>query len=75
MLRLANDTTSTIYVFGSFGLSIKEPYTIMLCPSLALLALSCVVVCAPPPGTWLDIETSYLVHLRTYVPDICTSNI
>ena len=52
-------------IFGSFGLSTKEPYTVMLCPS-------CVVVlcwhrhwhlCTPPPGTGLDIETSYLVHI------------
>ena len=27
------------------------------------------------PGTWLDIETSYLVHICTYVPHICTPNI
>ena len=32
-------------------------------------------LCTPPPGPWLDIETSYLVHICTYVPHICTSNI
>ena len=32
-------------------------------------------LCPPPPGTWLDIETSYLVHICTHVPHICTSNI
>ena len=32
-------------------------------------------LCTPPPGTWLDIETSDLVHICTYVPHICTSNI
>ena len=32
-------------------------------------------LCTPPPGTWLDIETSYLVYICTYVPHICTSNI
>ena len=25
-------------------------------------------LCTPPPGTWLDIETSYLVHICTCVP-------
>ena len=61
-----------IWVFGSFGFSTKEP--------LYNHALSVVVVgvilcwcqhcrlCTPPPGTWLDIETSYLVHMCTYVP-------
>ena len=28
-----------------------------------------------PLGTGLDIETSYLVHICTYAPHICTSNI
>ena len=32
-------------------------------------------LCTPLPGTWLDIETSYLVHICTYVLHICTSNI
>ena len=34
-------------------------------------------LCTPPPGTGLNIETSYLVHIIicTYVPHICTSNI
>ena len=49
-------------VFGSFGLSTKEPYTIMNCAS----ALASVHTSSP--GTGLDIETSYLVHIRTYVP-------
>ena len=35
----------------------------------------CHHLCTPPPGTWLDIEASYLVYLCTYVPHICTSNI
>ena len=29
-----------------------------------------IVICAHPPGTWLDIETSYLVHTCTCVPPI-----
>ena len=70
-------------LFGSFGLLTKEPYTVMLC-------LLCIIVlhrhwcqcwcwhwhlCTPPPGTGLDVETSYLVHICAYVPHICTSNI
>ena len=121
--------------FGSFGLSTKEPYTIMPCASLSLassvhtspshrfkcrnfifgiqmhicpplvffiwqpfwyflahlvyqpknLIQLCFVcrwccwhwhhLCTPPPGTWLDIKTLYLVHICTHVPHICTSNI
>ena len=42
-------------LFGSFGLSTKEPYTIMLCLlSLALLALH--HLCTPPSAIGLDIE-------------------
>ena len=40
-------------------------------PALASASLSV----HTSPGTWLDIETSYLVHICTYVPHICTSNI
>ena len=32
-------------------------------------------LCTPPPGTGLDIETSYLVYICTYIPHMCTSNI
>ena len=42
-------------VFGSFGLSTKEPYTIMLCASSSLALAS------SPLATGLDIEASYLV--------------
>ena len=35
-------------VFGLFGLSTKEPYTIMLCLSSSL-ALSCISICAHLP--------------------------
>ena len=28
----------------------------------------------PPPGTWLDVETSYLVHICTYVAHICVAS-
>ena len=34
-----------------------------------------IIICAHTPDTWLDIETSYLVHICTYVSHICTSNI
>ena len=65
--------------FGSFGLSTKEPYTIMNCPSCVILhhwhRHWCRCLCTPPPGTGLDIETSYLIHVCTCVPHICTSNI
>ena len=63
---------------GSFGLSTKEPYTIMLCPSCVIVigvVLHQQHLCTLPPGTWLDIETSYLVYICTYVPHVCTSNI
>ena len=66
-------------LFGSFSLSTKEPYTIMNCPSCIVLRRWCQHwhqhLCTPPPGTGLDIETSYLVHICTYIPHICTSNI
>ena len=32
-------------------------------------------LCTPPPGTGLDIETSYLVYICTCVPHICPLNI
>ena len=62
---------SRIWIFGSFGLSIIEPDTIMLCQS-------CVVILhcrqhrqhqlhAPFLATGLNIQTSYLVHMCTYV--------
>ena len=31
------------------------------------------LLCTPPPGTGLDIETLYLVHVCTYVPHICVA--
>ena len=34
-----------------------------------------VIICAPPLATGLDIEAFYMVHICTYVPHICTSNI
>ena len=33
------------------------------------------LLCTPPPGTWLDIEASYLVPICTYIPHICSPNI
>ena len=60
--------------FGSFGLSTKEPYTIMLCP-LSLASLSLVSSVHTSPSTGLDIETSYFVYICTNVAHICTSNI
>ena len=53
-------------LFGSFGLSTKEPYTIMLCPSCVVVGIvlrwhRC--LCTPPPGIGLDIETLYLVYI------------
>ena len=35
----------------------------------------CWCLCTPSPGTGLYIETSYLVHICTWVPHVCTSNI
>ena len=32
-------------------------------------------LCTPLPGTGLDIETSYLENICTYVPHVFTSNI
>ena len=70
-----------VLIFGSFGLSTKEPYTIMNCPSCIILhcwcwhQCWCQCLCTPPLGTGLDTEMSYLVHIWTYVPHICTSNI
>ena len=63
-------------LFGSFGLSTKEPYTVMLCPSCVIILHRCQHqcwhqhwhLCTPPPGTGLDIETSYLVHTCKYAP-------
>ena len=49
--------TGWLRIFGAFGLSTKEPYTFMLRH-----------LCTPLPGTGLDIETSYLVYICTYVP-------
>ena len=61
---------SSAVLFGSFSLSTKEPYTIMNCPSCVILHHwhQCHRLCIPPPGTGLDIETSYLVYICTYVP-------
>ena len=39
------------------------------CPTLALSSVH------TSPGTWLDIETSYLVYICTYVPHMCISDI
>ena len=66
--------------FGSFGLSTKEPYTIMLClSSLAssLLVSSWLASSSVHTSPWHMIrqKTSYLIHICTYVPHICTSNI
>ena len=60
-----------LVLFGSFGLSTKEPYTIMNCPIVHRHPWHqcwhhC--LCKPPPGTGLGIETSYLVYICTYVP-------
>ena len=57
-------------IFGSFGLSTKEPYTIMLVRRWHW-HWHCCHLCTPPPGTGLDIETSYLVYICTFVPNIC----
>ena len=67
-------------VFGSFGLSTKEPYTIMLCPSCVIILHHCWHWCwhhlyTPTLATGLDMEASYLVHFCTYVHHICKSNI
>ena len=35
----------------------------------------CWHLCTPLLATGLDIQTSYLVHICTYAPHICTSNI
>ena len=49
----------------------------MLCPSCVIIIgvilhrRWCCHLGTPPPGTLLDIETSYLVHICTYVPHIC----
>ena len=71
-----NDGQSMI---GTFGLSTKALYN----HALSIVVIGIILhwhwhrrhLCTPPPGTWLDIETSYLVHICTYVPHICTSNI
>ena len=34
------------------------------------IILHCRCLCTPPPGTGLDIETSYLVYMCTYVPHV-----
>ena len=63
-------------VFGSFGLSTKEPYTIMNCRSFVVIGIVLHQrwhhhhLCTPPPGTWLDIEASYLVYLCTCAQQI-----
>ena len=66
----------SLTIFGSFGLSTKEPYTVMF---RALSSSSCKVgigICAHLPLVWgFDIEASYLVHVCNNVPHICTSNI
>ena len=58
------------FLFGSFGLSTKKLYTIILCPSSLELVSSLVLALSvhTPPGTGLDIETSYLLHMCTYIP-------
>ena len=57
-------------LFGLFGLSTKEPYTIMLFPWHRHHHL-----CTPPSAIGLNIEASYLLHVCTCDPHICTSNI
>ena len=32
-------------------------------------------LCTPPPATWFNIETLYLVYMCTYALHMCTSNI
>ena len=51
-------------VFGSFGLSTKEPYTILLCRAL----LASLVSMHISIGHKKNIETSYLVHLHLFQP-------
>ena len=60
-------------LFGSFGLSTKEPYTILNCHRH--WRRHWCHLCTPPPGTGLNKETLYLVYMCTYISHICTSNI
>ena len=41
---------------------------------IGVIIIGIIIICAPP-STGLDIETSYLVHICTYVPYKCTENI
>ena len=60
--------SQTVFVFGSFSLSTKEPYIIMLCPLCVILrrlpaasASALSSVHSPPITTGLIVETSYLI--------------
>ena len=66
ILTCSFQMAAILVLIGSFGLSTKEPCTIMYCP----LSLSNHHhhPCTPPPGTGLDIEISYLVYICTYSP-------
>ena len=63
-----------VYIFGSFGLSTKEPYTIMLCPSSSLVSLTCIdigigIICAHLPQHRV-IHRNFIfgTHMHTYPP-------
>ena len=64
-------------IFGSFGLSTKEPYTILLCPSsllaLALVSSSSVhtsLLCRVRHGNFI-----FGIQMHIWPPQICTSYI
>ena len=61
--------------FWLIWLSTKEPYTIMNELSIVVISIIIGIICTPPPGTGLDVETSYFVNICTYMPHICMSNI
>ena len=52
--------------FGSFGLSTKGPYTIMLCLLCIIVVGIGIVICAHLPLAHGYTETSYLVYICTY---------
>ena len=64
-------------VFGSYGLSTKEPYKIMLCPSslVALASLSLLSVHTFPCHRAIHRDFIFCTHMHTHVLHICTSNI
>ena len=63
------------YIFGSFGLSTKEPYTVIHHVSLVSMLVLALASVHTSLATGLQIEVSYLVYICIYVPHICTSNI